>query len=97
MRIGVGDEDIGIAGQPLQGLAAALSFEVQHDAPLVGIEVQELAAGFGIWRAGEGSRAPGRTPLGGLDDDDVGAQIGHGLAAHGGCNPYSLLHDGYAR
>src|SRR5262249_43086199 len=74
------------AGERLAILGAA---EIQHDAALVGVQIEEGAARFWIRLAlGKRAAASERISLGGLDLDNVGAEIGEDFPSE--CSRYAF-------
>jgi hypothetical protein len=80
------DQDVDPGQQPGQHAAAALGLEVEGDAALARIQVEEQAAALGVRAVARKRAAPPRrvAASGGLDLDDVGAEIRQQLRAVGG-------------
>ena len=79
------------AGERLAILGAA---EIQGDAALVRVQIEESAARFGIRLAfGKRAAASERISLGGLDLDDVGAEIGEDFPPERSRYAFAVLDD----
>src|SRR6185295_10979675 len=79
------------AGERIAALGAA---EIQGDAALVGVQVEERAARLGIRLAfRKRTAASQRISLGRLDLDDVGAEIGENLSPERGRYALAVLDD----
>ena len=77
----VGDEDVRVADEPVQGASPRLGLEVEGEAALVPV-VREPAVVHLAGRVPGGvAEVPEGVPRGRLELDDVRSEVGH----HGGC------------
>ena len=79
------DQDVGFLYQFVEDEAAGGYLQIERDAPLVGVEVEEETALFVVGVVFvEGPETPGRvSAIGSFDLDDVCAVVGHELGAVG--------------
>ena len=78
------DDDVGGRGQLGEDGAAVAGFEVEGEAPLRAVEVEEESAGFVVGHvAGPGAEGAGSVAGRGLDLDHVGAEGGEPAAGEG--------------
>ena len=78
------DDDVGPGGEAGDDAGGGGVFEVDDDAALVGIEVEEEGAFFGVrFVVGEGAEAAGAVAGGGLDFDGISAVVGEEFGAVG--------------
>ena len=78
------DHDIGSWHQLAELLAIGLVFEIEGDAALAGVLVEEVEAAVGAWLVANERRYVARgIAAGRLDLDDVRAQVGQQLRAVG--------------
>jgi hypothetical protein len=79
----IGQEDVGVPDQRLDGLAAGWRADVQHDRALAPVVQFEDRVG-GLIRADGVEEAAHRIAVGRLDLDHVGAPVGHDPSRAGG-------------
>ena len=95
--LGVFEEDVGAAEQAVEQLPPRTPVEVEGDAALVAVEVDELGRCLGIRRVVlEGAEGAGRLAFRRLDLDHVGAKIGEYLPGEGRGDVAPVLDDAHA-
>jgi hypothetical protein len=95
----VGHDDVVGRDEAAERDAPVLALEVERDAALAGVEVQERGAGFGLRRAvREGPLPPQRVAdTGALHFHDVGAEVAEQLGAVGTTDAGGQLEHPFAR
>ena len=76
----VGDEDVRIPDEPVEGAPARLGLEVEHQPPLVPVVHEPPVVHLAGWISGSVAQMPERIAGGRLELDDVGPELRH----HGG-------------
>ena len=89
------DQNVGAGQKLLELFALRHQLQIKHDAALVGVEIAEQAALFGVRHAARKWAAPpGNVALGRLDLDYISAQGSHHLGAE--CGRHALSGFEYA-